>query len=60
MSLLVRIMLLGRRDRKVVVGGLHWRYCLHRSHRSNLKCWRWADYDGLCVRHNRTCWGEHG
>ncbi|WP_395109802.1 hypothetical protein [Actinomadura sp. SCN-SB] len=35
-------------------GGYH-RLCVHRSHRLRLPCYRGLTYDGLCTKHNRTC-----
>jgi len=58
-ELIARLRLFGRHRRTVVVGGLHWRYCSHRSHdRGKQSCWQWAAYDGYCTHHNTTCWGE--
>lgn len=57
-SLIAHLRLLGRRDRSVWVGGYNWRYCLHRSHRLRLPCWRWFVYDGYCHHHNRTCYNS--
>ncbi|HEY9353649.1 MAG TPA: hypothetical protein VIP28_10375 [Nocardioides sp.] len=50
--------LFGRHRRTAVVGGYHWRYCHHRSHRLRLRCWRWFIHDGYCARHNNSCWGN--
>lgn len=57
-ELLAHVRLFGRHRRTVVVGGYHWRYCHHRSHRLSLPCWRWFIYDGYCARHNDSCWGS--
>jgi hypothetical protein len=48
----------GRHRRTAVVGGYHWRYCGHRSHRLRLPCWRWHIHDGYCTRHNLSCWSN--
>ena len=53
---LAHLRLFGRHHRTVVIGGLHWRYCHHRSHRAGLPCWRWRIYDGQCPRHNSSCY----
>lgn len=50
--------LAGRHHTTVVIGGLHWRYCGHRSHRLRLRCWRWHIHDGYCARHNASCWSN--
>ncbi|GAA2107796.1 hypothetical protein [Streptomyces synnematoformans] len=55
LELLAHLLLAGRHGRSVAVGGLHWRYCGHRSHRRGLRCWRWQVYDGHCPLHNRSC-----
>ncbi|MEJ8671902.1 hypothetical protein WKI71_36720 [Streptomyces sp. MS1.AVA.1] len=55
-ELLAHVALLGRHRRTTIVGGYHWQYCGHRSHRRGLPCWRWSQWDGFCVRHNRSCW----
>lgn len=57
-ELLAHVALIGRHRRTAVIGGLHWRYCSHRSHRLGLPCWRWFIHDGYCARHNSTCWGD--
>lgn len=57
-AFLAHLRLLGRHGRSVMAGGWHWQYCLHRSHRLGLPCWRWHLYDGFCLCHNRTCWDE--
>lgn len=60
MGILARLSLLWRHNREVVLFGFHWKYCNHRSHVLNLRCWRWFNYDGFCVKHNGTCWSRHG
>lgn len=58
-AFLAHLALFGRHRRTVVVCGLHWRYCVHRSHRRRrLSCWRWAVYDGYCAQHNESCYTE--
>jgi hypothetical protein len=59
-ALLAHLTLVGRHHRTAVVGGYHWTYCNHRSHRLGLPCWRWFRWDSYCARHNRSCWGECG
>jgi hypothetical protein len=58
MSLLAHLRLLGRHRRDVMIGGIYWRYCGHRSHRWGIPCWRWFFYDGYCFRHNSTCYTD--
>jgi hypothetical protein len=53
---LAHIRLLGRHQRSVWVGGYYWFYCLHRSHRWGLPCWRWFVYDAMCAKHNGSCY----
>lgn len=55
-ALAAHLALRGRHRHTVIVGGWHWRYCNHRSHRTGARCWRWHTYDGQCARHNRSCW----
>lgn len=55
-ALLAHVRLAGRHHRTVAVGGYHWKYCAHRSHRLALPCWRWFRHDGYCTRHNTSCW----
>lgn len=55
---LARIALLGRHHASVNIGGLHWRYCGHRSHALGLACWRWSIYDDQCTKHNTTCYSS--
>lgn len=57
-TLLAHLRLLGRHGKTAVVFGLYWRYCLHRSHRWNLPCWRWSVYDSYCGPHNHTCYTD--
>jgi len=58
MRLLAHIALRGRHCHEVVINGLHWRYCTHRSHRLRLWCWRWFVYDGYCDKHNESCYSH--
>jgi len=51
-------LLLGRHHNTIIIGGLHWTYCIHRSHRLRLPCWRWSHWDGYCRRHIGTCWSS--
>lgn len=55
-ALLAHLRLAGRHRRTVAVGGYYWKYCVHRSHRLALPCWRWFAADGYCARHNASCW----
>ncbi|MFJ2004758.1 hypothetical protein [Streptomyces chartreusis] len=55
---IAHLRLLGRHRTTVVVGGYHWQYCCHRSHRLRLPCWRWFIHDGYCRCHNGTCWSN--
>jgi hypothetical protein len=55
-AVLAHLALLGRHRTTRIIGGYHWRYCAHRSHRMRLPCWRWFIYDGYCARHNASCW----
>lgn len=54
-ELLAHLALLGRHRTTLTIGGLHWRYCHHRSHALGLACWRWNVYDGQCGKHNTSC-----
>lgn len=58
LAALAHLALLGRHRRTTIIGGLHWRYCAHRSHQLRIPCWRWHAYDGYCPTHNNTCWAE--
>lgn len=55
-ELLAHLVLHGRHQYTVTINGVHWRYCSHRSHRLNLRCWRWFVYDGYCGHHNASCY----
>lgn len=37
-------------------GPVLWRYCIHRSHRVGLPCWRFMIYDAQCAQHNGSCY----
>lgn len=32
-------------------GFVVWVYCKHRSHRVKLPCWRWREWDSVCMKH---------
>lgn len=55
-ALIAHLRLHGRHRRQVTIGGLSWKYCVHRSHRLSLWCWRFFVYDGYCDRHNESCY----
>lgn len=55
-ELIARLLLFGRHYTTVVVGGVHWRYCSHRTHGRGRRCWNWMVYDGYCTEHNNSCW----
>ncbi|MFJ2007040.1 hypothetical protein [Streptomyces chartreusis] len=59
-KLLAHLALFSRHRHTVIVGGYHWGYCSHRSHRLRLPCWRFSRWDGYCTRHNNSCWGYCG
>ncbi|MCZ4611598.1 hypothetical protein O3S80_49220 [Streptomyces sp. Lzd4kr] len=59
-KLLAHLALLGRHHHTVIVGGMHWIYCSHQSHRRGLSCWRWRRWDSYCTRHNNSCWSTCG
>lgn len=57
-DILAHLRLLGRHHRTAVIFGLHYRYCIHRSHGRRWPCWRWNAYDSFCTRHNRSCYTD--
>jgi hypothetical protein len=59
MGAVARMVLGWRHHKEVVLFGLYWKYCGHRSHRWNLPCWSWSTVDGHCAKHTLRCWGEH-
>lgn len=58
LGIAAHVALLGHHRKTAIVGGYHWRYCTHRSHRLGLPCWRWFIHDGYCRKHNTTCWSH--
>jgi len=59
MGVLARLILGWRHHKTIVLFGLNWRYCSHRSHRWNMPCWKWMAVDGFCAKHTLRCWGDH-